>query len=105
MDDVENITISSKNWRIDRAPVPLFKVSSRLRRSAHIVLLKMHYVGNPITQHCCEGCFQIPDSGRAGVIWVVRKNVKEPATDDLVSFCHRGAQIGVAGSDDLQLWV
>ena len=56
-----------------------------------------------VLAHALQRRAQIPGAGRGRVVGVVWKDVEQVTSEDPVALGHRGAEIRVAGGNDLEL--
>src|SRR5579862_646880 len=69
-------------------------------RLANVVLLHCHRIGHLALQHSLQRRLQIAYSGSSWIVRVIRKDFEDSAAQDFLALSHRGAEIGIAGSDD-----
>jgi hypothetical protein len=105
VDDVAQALVLVQDRRVARAPVAHLEAPAFLGRAPDVVLLHGHRVGRAAVAHAFQRRAQVAHAVRRRVVGVVREDVEDPATDDLVALRHRRREVRIAHRDDPELRV
>src|SRR5437870_6620239 len=81
MDDIRQAAIRPEDRRVDGPPVTLLEAAFLPLRSAYVVFLQGHHVGNPTLQHPIQRSTHGLSARRVVVVRIVREDLEEPAAE------------------------
>lgn len=102
MEDADDAAICGEDRTVGRAPESFLK-GAVLTLGRDVVLLDGHRISDAISEHAIQRRPQVVHAGRIDGIGVVRKHLKQGATDNLLALrlCRR--QVGIGRIDDLEV--